>query len=141
MKEEDTVDEETQKAQVESLTETFKKSLSLEKLEIKLENLKSEDVAGMIVLSEQSRRMQDMMKMYGGGMDASMFPSDEVLVLNRKHPLVKYTLENGDKDQEVTDLVTQQLYDLAMISHKPLSPDAMNAFIKRSNEILKRVVL
>ena len=123
------------KADTEKLTETFKKALGNDKLEIKVEKLKNADLASMITVSEESRRMQDMMKMYGmTGMDPSMFGGQETLILNAKHPLVQYILKNGENDN--TSLFCEQLYDLAMISHKPLSPDEMTKFVSRSNQIM-----
>ena len=128
-------DEETLNKQKEELTEVFRKALSNDKLDVKVEKLKAEDVAAMVTLSEQSRRMQEMMKMYNMyGMDASMFGTDVTLVLNAKHPLVQYVLEH--KDGEHTDLICQQLYDLAVLSNKPLNPEEMTKFIARSNEIM-----
>ena len=86
-------------------------------------------------LSEQSRRMQEMMKMYGmAGMDPSMFGDDSTLILNANHPLVQYVVDH--KDGENTELFCKQLYDLAMIAHKPLNPEEMTEFVKRSNEIM-----
>ena len=118
-----------------TLTEMFRKSLNKEKLEVKVENLKDSSVSAMMMLSEESRRMQDMMKMYNMyGMDPNMFGGQETLVLNANHPLVKYLGEN--QDTENAALICQQLYDLAMISHKPLSPEDMTRFVQRSNEIL-----
>lgn len=131
LKGEGAADEETAKA----LTELFRKSLNKEKLEVKVENLKNEAVSAMMMLSEESRRMQDMMKMYNMyGMDPGMFGGQETLVLNANHPLVQYLAEN--QGSEHTGLICQQLYDLAMISHKPLSPEEMTKFVQRSNEIL-----
>ena len=131
LKGEDAADEETAK----TLTELFRKSLGMDKLEVKVENLKNESVAAMMTLSEESRRMQDMMKMYNMyGMDPSMFGGQETLVLNVSHPLVKYLAEN-QKSAHV-EMICQQLYDLAMLSHKQLSPDEMTKFVQRSNEIL-----
>ncbi len=128
-------DEETFKATVDTLTETFRKALENEKLEVKVEKLKNENVASMMTLSEESRRMQEMMKMYGMmGMDPGMFGTDATLVLNANHPLVQYVLAN--KDGEHTTLFCQQLYDLALLGNKPLSPEEMTAFIARSNEIM-----
>ena len=104
-------------------------------MEVKVENLKNEKVSSMITLSEESRRMEEMMKMYGmGGMDASMFGGHQTLILNAKHPLVKYIYAHQEGDK--TPLFCQQLYDLALLSNKPLSPEEMTAFIARSNEIL-----
>ena len=128
-------EEETFKSNTETLTTIFRKALNNEKLEVKVEKLKNENVASMVTLSEQSRRMQEMMKMYNMyGMDAGMFGTDVTLVLNANHPLVQYVLNN--KDGEHVNLFCQQLYDLAMLSNKPLNPEEMTAFISRSNEIM-----
>ena len=117
------------------IAEIVKKALANDKLNVKIEKLKDENVASMMVLSEESRRMQEMMKMYGmTGMDPSMFGTDTTLVLNANHPLVQY-IENH-KDGENTTIICQQLYDLAMLSNKPLNPEEMTAFIKRSNDIM-----
>ena len=134
MKGEGNADEETVKA----LTELFRKSLNKDKLEVHVENLKNENVSAMMTLSEESRRMQDMMKMYNMyGMDPNMFGGQETLVLNANHPLVKYLAENQESDK--APLICEQLYDLAMMSHKQLSPDEMTRFVQRSNEILLMV--
>ena len=128
-------DEATFKSNTETLTDIFRKALNNEKLEVKVEKLKNENVASMVTLSEQSRRMQEMMKMYNMyGMDAGMFGTDVTLVLNANHPLVQYVLNN--KDGEHVNLFCQQLFDLAMLSNKPLNPEEMTAFINRSNEIM-----
>ena len=128
---EEAADEETSK----TLTEVFRDALKNDKLEVKVENLKNEKVAAMMTLSEESRRMQDMMKMYNMyGMDPSMFGSQETLVLNAKHPLVQFVADN--KDSEKTPVICEELYDLAMLSHKQLSPEEMTRFVQRSNEIL-----
>lgn len=129
------VSEEELKETTDALTELFRKALNNEKLQVKVEKLKNEEVSSMITLSEESRRMQEMMRMYGmAGMDPSMFGGDETLVLNANNKLVQYVLAN--KDGEHTNMFCEQLYDLAMISHKPLSPEAMTKFIARSNEIM-----
>ena len=126
---EEAADEETSK----TLTEVFRDALKNDKLEVKVENLKNEKVAAMMTLSEESRRMQDMMyNMYG--MDPSMFGGQETLVLNAKHPLVQFVADN--KDSEKTPVICEELYDLAMLSHKQLSPEEMTRFVQRSNEIL-----
>ena len=118
-----------------TLTDLFRKVLDKKDLTVKVENLKDENVSSMVTLSEESRRMQDMMKMYGmTGMDPSMFGGQETLILNAKHPLVQYILKNGENGN--TSLFCEQLYDLAMISHKPLSPDEMTKFVSRSNQIM-----
>ena len=126
--------EEFQK-KADSLTETFRKVLGNDKLAVKVEKMKDENVASMVTLSEESRRMQEMMKMYGmSGMDPSMFGTDVTLILNAGHPLVQYVTEHAEGEN--TDLICHQLYDLAMLAHKPLSPEEMTAFVKRSNEIM-----
>ena len=126
--------EEFQKT-TDSLVEIFRKELGNEKLDVKVEKLKDENVASMAVLSEENRRMQEMMKMYGmGGMDASMFGSQVTLVLNANHPLVQFLVTN--KDSENVSIICKQLYDLAMLAHKPLNPEEMTAFVKRSNDIM-----
>ena len=126
--------EEFQKT-TDSLVEIFRKELGNKKLDVKVEKLKDENVASMAVLSEENRRMQEMMKMYGmGGMDASMFGSQATLVLNANHPLVQFLVAN--KDSKNVSIICKQLYDLAMLAHKPLSPEEMTAFVKRSNDIM-----
>lgn len=128
-------DEEAMKKTTDEVTEIFRKALGNEKLSVKVEKLKNDNVASMVTLSEESRRMQEMMKMYNmGGMDPSMFGPDVTLILNVRHPLVQYVEEH--KDGEHTEVFCKQLYDLAMLSHKPLNPEEMTAFIARSNEIM-----
>ena len=123
------------KEKTDSLVEIFRKALGNDKLEVKVEKMKDENVASMITLSEESRRMQEMMKMYGmSGMDPSMFGTNATLILNANHPLVQYVVEH--KDSENTSIICKQLYDLAMLAHKPLSPEEMTAFVQRSNEIM-----
>ena len=118
-----------------TLTEVFKAALNNDRLTIKVENLKDETVSSILTLSEQGRRMQDMMKMYGmGGMDPSMFAADQTLTLNANNALVKYILDN--KDSENVPMFAEQLYDLALISNQTLSVDAMAKFVKRSNDIM-----
>ena len=128
-------EEEAFKANTEVLTDIFRKALENDKLDVKVEKLKNENVASMMTLSEEARRMQDMMKMYGMmGMDPGMFGNDATLVLNANHPLVQYVLNN--KEGEHTTLFCKQLYDLALLGNKPLNPEEMTEFIKRSNEIM-----
>ncbi len=132
------VSEEELKDETDALTETFRKALSNDKLTVKVEKLKNEAISSVITLSEEGRRMQDMMKMYAmggmGGMDPSMFGGDTTLILNANNALVKYIFEH--KDSEHVPTFCQQLYDLAMISNHPLPADAMTKFIARSNEIM-----
>ena len=131
LKEEGEADEELTK----SLTDLFRKTLNKEKLEVKVEKLKNENLSAMITLSEESRRMQEMMKMYNTyGMDPNMFGGNETLVLNANHPLVQYVVEH-QKSKKVP-VICEQLYDLAMLSHKQLSPEEMTRFVNRSNEIM-----
>ncbi len=126
---------ESLKKQTDELTELFRKVLGKEKLEVKVEKLKNEKVSSMVTLSEESRRMQDMMKMYNMyGMDPTMFANEETLVLNANNALVQYVFEH--KDGEHVPMFCEQLYDLALISHKPLAPEEMTKFIERSNEIM-----
>ena len=132
------VPEEELKEETDALTETFRKALGNDKLTVKVEKLKNENISSVITLSEEGRRMQDMMKMYAmggmGGMDPSMFGGDISLTLNANNALVKYIFEH--KDSEHVPTFCQQLYDLAMISNQPLTPEAMTKFIARSNEIM-----
>ena len=121
-----------------TLTEVFKSALNNDKLTVKVEALKNADVASVLTLSEQGRRMQDMMKMYAmggmGGMDPNMFAADQTLTLNVNNPLVKFILDN--KDSEHVPMFAEQIYDLALISNQPLSTEAMTKFVKRSNDIM-----
>ena len=131
------ISEDELKDATEKLTETFKKALNRDQLDVKVQKIKDEKVSSMITVSEESRRMQDMMKMYGmSGMDPAMFGgSGETLVLNANNALVKYILANPEGEN--TDIMCKQLYDLAVISHTPLNPESMTAFIERSNKILE----
>lgn len=129
----ETTSEEELKETTDSLTDIFRKALNNDTLEVKVEKMKNENISSMITLSEENRRMQDMMKMYGMGAD--MFGGGgETLVLNANNRLVQYILNN--RDSEHTNMFCEQLYDLALISHKPLAPEAMTKFITRSNEIM-----
>ncbi len=122
--------------QAAGLLEIMKKALKNDKLNVKLQKLKNKKIASVITLSEESRRMQDMMKMYAmPGMDMGAFGGDgETLVLNANHPLVEYVVAN--QDGENTAMICEQLYDLAKLQHEPLSPEAMSKFIARSNDIM-----
>ena len=133
MKEE--VSEEDLKEEKETLTDVFHKALNNDKLEVKVEKLKNASVSSIIVLSEETRRMQDMMKMYNMyGMDPNMFGGPATLVLNANNELVQYIFNH--KDSEHVPMMCEQLYDLAMLSHKPLAPEEMTKFITRSNKIM-----
>lgn len=119
----------------DSLVEIFRKELGNDKLDVKVEKLKDDKVASMAVLSEQERRMAEMMKMYGmSGMDPSMFGTQATLILNANHPLVQFLVEH--KRSKNVPIICKQLYDLAMLAHKPLSPEEMTAFVQRSNDIM-----
>ena len=121
-----------------TLTDIFKKALDKENLAVKVEKLKDANVSSMITLSEESRRMQDMMKMYGMT-DMGMFGNDgETLVLNANNNLVQYVLNNPEGEH--TDLICQQLYDLALLTHRPLTADALTKFVERSNKILSILI-
>ena len=129
------VSEEDLKEEKETLTDVFHKALNNDKLEVKVEKLKNASVSSMIVLSEETRRMQDMMKMYNMyGMDPNMFGGPATLVLNANNELVQYIFNH--KDSEHVPMMCEQLYDLAMLSHKPLAPEEMTKFITRSNKIM-----
>ncbi len=128
-------DKEAFQKTTDALVETFRKVMENDKLDVKVEKLKDDKVASMITLSEQSRRMQEMMRMYGmAGMDASMFGGEITLTLNANHPLVQFVAEHGDNEK--TPVICKQLYDMAMLAHKPLTPEEMTAFVQRSNEIM-----
>ena len=137
----DSFKEETSKDELKDMTEklskTFKDALGKENLTVNVEKLKDSSISSMITLSEESRRMQDMMKMYGmAGMDPNMFGAEgQTLVLNANNDLVKYVAEHADGEN--TKIICEQLYDLAMLSHAPLSPEQMTGFIARSNKIME----
>ena len=127
--------EENLEEQTKELGEIFKKALGKENLTVKAEKLKNESVSSMMTVTEESRRMQEMMKMYNMyGMDSSMFGGQETLVLNLNNKLVQYVLAN--KEGDLTKLVCEQLYDLAVITHRQLTPEEMTKFVARSNEIM-----
>ena len=128
--------EEEAKKREEGLGEIFKKALGRDKLNLKLARFKDAQVAAIMTYAEESRRMNDMFKLYG--MDPSQFPSEETLVLNSENGLVKYLEEKPD---DVTgSLIAQQLYDLALMAHKPLSAEQMTAFSARSLKIMEKMI-
>ncbi len=131
-------DEEELTKKSEEIAEIFKKAVKNENITVKLEKLKNEDIASMITVSEESRRMQDMMKMYAmPGMDMGMMgmgKEGETLILNANNKLVSYVLDH--KEAENVDIICEQLYDLALIQQSPLQPEAMTKFIERSNKIM-----
>ena len=121
--------------QAEKVEKLVQKALKNDKIKVKIEKLKNKKVSSVLTVSEESRRMQDMMKMYGGGMDMSMFGAEgETLVLNANHPLVTYITEH--EDDANTQMICEQLYDLAKLQNAPLSPEAMTKFVARSNDIM-----
>ncbi len=122
--------------QGKALGEIMKKVLNNDRLTVKVEKLKDDKISSVLTLSEESRRMQDMMKMYSmPGMDMGGFGGEgETLILNANHPLVQYVTDN--QEGENVDKICEQLYDLAKIQQAPLSPEAMTKFIARSNEIM-----
>ena len=127
------------KEETDTLTDLFKKALGNDKLTVKVEKLKNENLASIITLSEEGRRMQDMMKMYAmPGMDPNMFGAPaQVLTLNANNTLVKYLFEHGDAQN--AKIICEQLYDLAMLSHTTLAPEEMTKFVQRSNEIMEMI--
>ena len=122
--------------QAEAIAKLMKKALKKDNIKVKVEKLKNKKISSMITLSEESRRMQDMMKMYSmPGMDMGMFGKEgETLILNANHPLVQYVLEHQDGDN--VKMICEQLYDLALLQQAPLEPEAMTKFVARSNEIM-----
>lgn len=122
--------------QAEDIAKIMKKALKKDALTVKIEKLKNKKISSMVTISEESRRMQDMMKMYSmPGMDMGMFGKEgETLILNANHPLVQYVLDNKEGDN--VKMICEQLYDLAMIQNAPLEPEAMTKFIARSNDIM-----
>ena len=136
MKAED-ADDEQMKADTDVLSGIFKKALNNDRVTVRVENLKDENISSMLTIEEEGRRMQDMMRMYtasGSGMDPDMFAPGQTLTLNAKNRLVRYLLEH--KDGEHTEMFAKQLYDLAALANAPLKPEAMTQFISRSNEIM-----
>ena len=130
-------------ADVSYLETLFKETINDEKLKIQVEALKNDSIPAVVLLSEHSRRMQEMSKMYGGGMDmSSMFPKEQTLVLNSSNKLVKAVIDLKDNESKKDDvkLISEHIYDLAMMSHQPLDSEAMSKFIARSNEILMKLV-
>ena len=128
--------EEVDKDIKEKLSALFRETLGKDKLDVQVENLKTESISGMILLSEESRRMQEMMKMYGMDLGGAAPEAEEKLVLNQNNPLIQLLSTKLD-DEETSKLLCEQVYDLALLSHKPLEADAMTAFIERRNKVLE----
>ncbi len=128
-------DQKVLKNNTEAMTKLFREVLGKEKLEVKVDKFKNEKVSSVMTLSEESRRMQEMMRMYNmSGMDMGDLGGGETLVLNANNKLVQFILTNEKAEQ--TPMICEQLYDLALLSHKPLEPEAMTKFIQRSNDIM-----
>ncbi len=141
LKDVDSLSESEKTEAVGKLETLFKDALGVESINLKLESMKSEELSAMVVLSEESRRMQDMMRMYGmPGMDTNMFKTETTLILNSKHTLVKHLIENDQADSETKKLICEHLYDLAMLSHTSLSAEAMTKFISRSNQLMLKLI-
>ncbi|HOA79479.1 MAG TPA: molecular chaperone HtpG [Defluviitaleaceae bacterium] len=134
-------DEEKDKDFAEKLEKIFKDSLNNQELKVQVESLKTEDVSAMILLSEQSRRLEEMSKMFGSINMPGMFAKEQTLVLNKNNKLIQliYSKSEDNNEKELLDMLCNQIYDLAMLSHQPLEPDAMNKFIERSNKILTKI--
>ncbi len=132
----------TDKKELEVLTEVFKSALSNDKLKYKTEALKNSSVAAVILLSEQSRRMKEMSAMFGSMPGMPAYEDEETLVLNTNNSLIKRVLEMREDESRKEDLnlACEHIYDLAMLTHKPLSVDEMTAFIERSNKLLERII-
>jgi molecular chaperone HtpG len=129
--------------EAEAIGKIIKKALKKEQVAVRLEKLKNKKISAMVTLSEESRRMQDMMKMYAmPGMDTNIpGMGGETLVLNANHPLVQYVLEhkNDDSVSDSVVMICEQLYDLAMLQHSPLDAEAMARFVARSNDIMLKL--
>ena len=140
MKTDEAIRDDVKKSLAENLEKIFRKALAKDSLTIAVEPLKDPQVSGMILLSEEKRRMQDMNKLYGFmGLDLGG-EADETLLLNKNNSLVKYLLENPGAPEETVTLLCHQIYDLAGLSHKPLEPERMTAFLERSNQLLERLL-
>jgi molecular chaperone HtpG len=135
--------DETENKEVhESLEKIFKEATGNDKLKIKVEGLKTASVPGIIILEEHSRRMKELSSRYGGFDMGNMFGNEETLVLNKKNDLIQQVLKiNEDQERkEDVKMICEHIYDLAMMSHKQLEPEAMTRFIERSNKILSKLV-
>ncbi|MFV0502598.1 MAG: molecular chaperone HtpG [Lachnospirales bacterium] len=133
---------EVEESFVTDISEVFKKALNNENLDIKVENLKDESIPAIVLLSEESRRMEEMQKMFGASMMGMGMPTNSItLLLNKKNSLVNHLLDikNNEDGAEDTKIICEHLYDLALMSHKPLSTDGMNKFIARSNMLLTKL--
>ena len=135
-------DENESKKLSEKIEKLFKETLNIKDLKVQVEKLKTESKPAIILLSEQSRRMQDMSRFFAGQDVTNMFPTEQTLVINRNNKLVKAlaeSIDNKEKD-EIRELLVRQIYDIAMLSHKPMEPDALSAFIDRSIKLMEKIV-
>jgi len=130
-----------EKEMQEKLEKLFKENLGNDKLKVKVEALKSPSIPGMILTPEYARRLQDISRMYGGSGSDYMFPSDETLVLNKNNALINAIVKLMDREDKKDDvkLICEQVYDLSMMSHRQLEPEAMARFIERSSTILTKL--
>lgn len=135
---EETEQSEDDKKIAEDIQQIFRDRIGNKDMKVSIEKLKADNVSAVIQLSEQSRRMQEMSQMFGS-FNAGMFQSDETLILNKGNNVVKLLLDIKDDEsrKDDIDLLCNQIYDLAVMSHKPLSMEAMTKFIERSNKILE----
>lgn len=132
--------EEDLKDKQKELEQIFKENLNNDKLKVSLESLKAQDVPAIITLSEEQRRFQEMSRMYNGGVDMSgMFKDEVTLVLNNNNKLIQTILKNDEAKKEDIKLICEHIYDLAIMSHRPLTPGEMTKFIERSNKILEKI--
>ncbi len=125
----------------EKLEKLFKDSLNKEKLKIQVEGLKTDSISALMLLSEESRRMQEMSKMFGGMNMPNMFSPEETLVLNSRNILIRQLVALMDREDRKEDIkmLCEQVYDLAVMSHRQLEPEAMTRFIERSNKIMEKL--
>lgn len=139
--EDENKDETDNKNLVEKLEKVFKDNLNKQDLKVQVESLKSENISAMILLSEQSRRMEEMSKMFGGMNMPGMFQKEQTLMLNKNNKLIQTIASkaNVETDKELLQMLCQQVYDLAMLSHQPLDSEAMNKFLERSNQLLSKI--
>lgn len=132
------------KAIAEKIEKLFSETLNIKDLKLQVERLKTESTPALILLSEQSRRMQEMSKMYasiGAGME-NMFPSEETLVINRNSKLVKALVDSIDDEgkKEERELIVKHIYDIALLNNKQMEPDELSAFVERSINLMEKLV-
>ncbi len=139
----DSSKEEDNKELQEKLEKIIKEATGKDKIKIKVEGLKNESTPAVILLSEESRRFKEMSRSFGGNINtADLFPEDETLVLNSNNTMVKKITDLYEDENRKEDALTvaNHLYDLALLNHRQLEPDAMVKFIERSNSLLMRLL-